>query len=112
MCCLVVLAMISLLLLAKSKLVQTGKVTILVNDDEDRAITCSAGSNLLTTLANQKVFIPSACGGGGTCGQCRVQVHSGGGDLLPTEQGHINRGEAKDNWRLSCQVKVKEDMAI
>jgi len=112
MCCLVVLAMIALLLLAKSKLVQSGQVTILVNDDADRAITCSAGSNLLTTLANQKVFIPSACGGGGTCGQCRVQVHSGGGDLLPTEQGHINRGEAKDNWRLSCQVKVKEDMSI
>ncbi len=108
----VVMAMVALLLWAKSKLVQSGPVCITVNEDEDKAMTCSAGGNLLTTLSSQKLFIPSACGGGGTCGQCRVQIHAGGGDLLPTEEGHITRGDAKENWRLACQVKVKEDMAI
>jgi len=108
----VVMAMIALLLLAKSKLVQSGPVCITVNEEEDKAMTCSAGDTLLGTLSGQKLFIPSACGGGGTCGQCRVQVHDGGGDLLPTEKGHISRGDAKENWRLACQVKVKEDMAI
>ncbi|MDP6850890.1 MAG: 2Fe-2S iron-sulfur cluster-binding protein, partial [Planctomycetota bacterium] len=108
----VVMAMIALLLWAKGKLVQSGPVTITVNEDNDKAMSCLAGNTLLTTLSEQKLFIPSACGGGGTCGQCRVQVHDGGGDLLPTEEGHISRGDAKESWRLACQVKVKEDMAI
>jgi len=108
----VVLAMVVLLLFAKSKLVQSGPVKITINGDEDNVVTCGAGSTLLNTLSEQKIFVPSACGGGGTCSQCRVQVHAGGGTLLPTEEGHISRGEARENWRLACQVKVKEDMDI
>jgi Na+-transporting NADH:ubiquinone oxidoreductase subunit F len=112
MFCFVVLAMVFVLLAAKSKLVASGDVSIIINGKDGDAIPVSPGSSLLTTLANQKIFIPSACGGGGTCAQCRVQVDSGSGGLLPTEEGHITRGEAKDNWRLACQVKVKEDMNI
>ena len=112
MFCFVVLVLVFVLLAAKSKLVASGDVAIVINGKEEGALHVSPGSTLLTTLASQKVFIPSACGGGGTCAQCRVQVDSGGGGLLPTEDGHISRGEAKDNWRLACQVKVKEDMGI
>jgi Na+-transporting NADH:ubiquinone oxidoreductase subunit F len=112
MFCFVVLAMVAILLWAKSKLVQSGDVKIVVNNDEENALSAPAGSTLLATLANQKLFVPSACGGGGTCAQCKVQVHEGGGDLLPTEEGHINRGMAKEHWRLACQVKVKQDMKI
>lgn len=108
----VVLAMVFILLLAKSKLVASGAVSIIVNGDRSKAISVSSGSTLLTTLSEQKLFVPSACGGGGTCGQCTVQVHAGGGSLLPTEKGHISRGQAKEDWRLACQVKVREDMEI
>jgi Na+-transporting NADH:ubiquinone oxidoreductase subunit F len=108
----VVLAMVFILLLAKDKLVASGAVSIIVNGDRSKAISVSAGSTLLTTLSEQKLFVPSACGGGGTCGQCTVQVHAGGGSLLPTEKGHISRGQAKEDWRLACQVKVREDMEI
>jgi len=108
----VVIAMVLILLGAKSKLVQSGDVAIVVNGDESNPLTVSAGSTLLTTLAEKKIFIPSACGGGGTCAQCMVQVDEGGGSLLPTEEGHITRGMAKEHWRLSCQMKVKEDMRI
>lgn len=108
----VVLLMVFILLGAKAKLVSTGNVKIVINEDEAKAISVPAGASLLSTLANQKLFIPSACGGGGTCAQCKVQVDEGGGDLLPTERGHINRGAEKDHWRLSCQVKVKYDMKI
>lgn len=108
----VVLAMVFILLLAKGKLVASGAVSIIVNGDRSKAISVSAGSTLLTTLSEQKLFVPSACGGGGTCGQCTVQVHAGGGSLLPTEKGHISRGQAKEDWRLACQVKVREDMEI
>jgi Na+-transporting NADH:ubiquinone oxidoreductase subunit F len=108
----VVLALVFVILWAKSKLVSSGAVQLVINDDRGNALTVNAGRTLLTTLAEKKLFVPSACGGGGTCSQCKVQVHSGGGSLLPTEEGHISRGEAKENWRLACQVKVKEDMEI
>jgi Na+-transporting NADH:ubiquinone oxidoreductase subunit F len=107
-----VLLMVFVLLGAKAKLVAAGDVKIVINGDEAKALHVPAGSTLLSTLANQKLFIPSACGGGGTCAQCKVQVDEGGGTLLPTEEGHINRGAAKEHWRLSCQVKVKQDMKI
>jgi len=107
-----VLALVFVILWAKSKLVSSGAVQLVINDDRGNALTVNAGRTLLTTLAEKKLFVPSACGGGGTCSQCKVQVHSGGGSLLPTEEGHISRGEAKENWRLACQVKVKEDMEI
>jgi len=94
----VVIAMVLILLGAKSKLVQSGDVAIVVNGDESNPLTVSAGSTLLTTLAEKKIFIPSACGGGGTCAQCMVQVDEGGGSLLPTEEGHITRGMAKEHW--------------
>jgi Na+-transporting NADH:ubiquinone oxidoreductase subunit F len=109
---LVIVALVVVLMVAKSKLVAAGDVTITVNEDPDKAISTRAGDTLLNTLAAQKIFIPSACGGKGTCGVCKVEVHSGGGALLPTETSHVNRGEARKGVRLSCQVKVKQDMEI
>jgi len=108
----IVLALVLVILFAKSKLVSSGDVTISINGDPEKAVTTAAGGKLLGALADQGIFIPSACGGGGTCGQCRVDVHSGGGDILPTEEGHINKREAKAGCRLACQVAVKQDMAI
>jgi Na+-transporting NADH:ubiquinone oxidoreductase subunit F len=92
--------------------VASGNVTITINDDPDKAIATQAGSTLLNTLAAEKIFIPSACGGKGTCGVCKVNVIEGGGALLPTETSHVSRGEARQGTRLSCQVKVKQDMKI
>lgn len=97
---------------AESKLKETGEVTIQINDDPDKDITVQAGSNLLNTLAANEIYLPSACGGGGTCGTCKCQVFEGGGDILPIEENHINRKMARDHWRLSCQVKVRESMKI
>ena len=91
-----VLAMVFIILWAKSKLVSSGAVQIVINDDRENTMTVNAGRTLLTTLAEKKLFVPSACGGGGTCSQCKVQVHRGGGGLLPTEAGHISRREAKE----------------
>jgi Na+-transporting NADH:ubiquinone oxidoreductase subunit F len=108
----VIVALVVVLMIAKSKLVPSGDVTITVNDDPDKAIVTPAGDTLLNTLSAQKIFIPSACGGKGTCGVCKVEVHEGGGALLPTETSHVSRGEARDGVRLSCQVKVKQDMKI
>jgi Na+-transporting NADH:ubiquinone oxidoreductase subunit F len=108
----VVIALVVVLMIARSRLVQSGEVKILINGDPDKALTANAGSTLLSTLAENQIFIPSACGGQGTCGVCRVTVNEGGGSILPTETGHINRGEAREGCRLSCQVKVKEDMDI
>ncbi|MEW6994367.1 NADH:ubiquinone reductase (Na(+)-transporting) subunit F [Colwelliaceae bacterium MEBiC 14330] len=108
----IVLALVLVILFAKSKLVSSGDVTININGDPEKAVTTAAGGKLLGALADQGIFIPSACGGGGTCGQCRVEVHSGGGDILPTEQGHITKREAKEGCRLACQVAVKQDMEI
>ena len=104
------LLLISVLLFVKQKLSPSGPVKILINGE--REIEVSSGGTLLSTLGNQKIFLPSACGGGGTCAMCKCQVHEGGGDILPTETGHIKRREQKDNWRLACQVKVKEDMVV
>lgn len=108
----VILALVALLLGARSKLVASGDVLIKINGGGEHDVTTSAGSTLLNTLAAEKIFIPSACGGGGTCGVCTVKVLEGGGALLPTEESHISRGEAREGWRLSCQVKVKEDIEI
>lgn len=108
----VLLLLVLILLFAQSKLVQSGDVKIIVNGDEANPLIASAGSTLLSTLSGQKVFLPSACGGGGTCAMCKCQVMEGGGDVLPTEVGHLSRTEQKEQVRLSCQVKVKQDMRI
>jgi len=108
----IVIALVLVILFAKSKLVSSGDVTININGDPEKAVTTAAGGKLLGALADQGIFVPSACGGGGTCGQCRVEVHSGGGDILPTELGHITKREAKEGCRLACQVAVKQDMEI
>ena len=107
-----IVSLVGLLMVARRQLVATGDVTITVNDDPDKCLNTPAGGTLLGTLAANKIFIPSACGGKGTCGVCKVKVRSGGGALLPTETSHISRGEARDQVRLSCQVKVKQDLAI
>jgi len=106
----IVLALVSIILFAKSKLVSTGNVTLNINDKKE--IVTSVGGKLLNTLADQEIFVSSACGGGGTCGQCKVKIHEGGGDILPTELGHITKREAKEGARLSCQVSVKQNMKI
>ena len=107
----VTLVLVGLLLFAKAKLTSSGEVTIDINGGE-KVITTESGSTLLATLANNKVFLPSACGGGGSCGMCKCQVIEGGGDILPTETGFITRKMAKEHWRLGCQVKVKENLKI
>lgn len=109
---LIVLTLAILLMIAKAKLVASGNVKIIINDDPSKALTAPVGGTLLGTLADQKIFIPSACGGKGSCGVCKVVVKDGGGAILPTEQTHINRGMAKKGYRLACQVKVKQDMKI
>jgi len=108
----VIVTLVTFLMVARSKLVATGEVTILVNEDADKALRTAAGSTLLGTLAANKIFIPSACGGKGSCGVCKVSVTDGGGAMLPTEVSHINRGEEREGVRLACQVKVKGDMEI
>ena len=108
----VVLALVAVILVARSKLVASGNVRILINNDESKAISVPAGGKLLNVLADNKVFVSSACGGGGTCAQCKVHVHEGGGEILPTETGHINKREAGEGMRLSCQVNVKQDMKV
>ena len=108
----VVLALVAVILAARSKLVSSGDVTISINNDPEKSITVAAGGKLLQTLADQGIFIPSACGGGGTCAQCKCEVHSGGGSMLPTEESHFTMREAKEGWRLSCQVAVKQDMEV
>ncbi|WP_415884511.1 NADH:ubiquinone reductase (Na(+)-transporting) subunit F [Neptuniibacter sp. QD29_5] len=108
----VVLALVAVILAARSKLVSSGDVTININNDPEKSITVPAGGKLLQTLADSGIFIPSACGGGGTCAQCKCEVHAGGGSMLPTEESHFTMREAKEGWRLSCQVAVKQDMDI
>lgn len=109
---LIVLALVLVILFAKSKLVPEGDITISVNGDPEKAIITSAGSKLLGALSSSGIFVSSACGGGGSCGQCRVKIKSGGGDILPTELDHISKGEAREGERLACQVNVKTDMEI
>lgn len=106
----VTLLLVLVLLFAKKKLVQSGDVTITMNGDEK--LTTAAGKSLLSTMADNNIFLSSACGGKGSCGQCRLQVEKGGGEALPTEAVHFTRRELKNNWRLACQVKVKNDMDI
>jgi Na+-transporting NADH:ubiquinone oxidoreductase subunit F len=108
----VVLVLVGVILAAKNQLVQSGDVTITINDDPDKTLVVPAGGKLLNTLAAEKVFISSACGGGGTCAQCTVSVLEGGGEILPTELSHISKRDARAGMRLSCQVAVKQDMKI
>jgi len=108
----IILALVFALMYAKSRLVSSGDVAIVINDDPEKAIHTHAGGTLLNALAEQKIFIPSACGGKGSCGVCKVTVKDGGGAMLPTELSHISRGEAREGCRLSCQVKVKQDLKI
>ncbi len=109
---LIVLVLVLVILFAKSKLVPTGDITISINGDAEKSLVTKPGGKLLGTLGGAGIFIPSACGGGGSCGQCRVKVKSGGGDILPTELSHISKGEAREGERLACQVAVKTDMDI
>ncbi|ABN60285.1 NADH:ubiquinone reductase (Na(+)-transporting) subunit F [Shewanella baltica] len=109
---LVVCLLVIVILIAKKQLVASGEVTISINEDAEKSIQVAAGDKLLGALASQSIFIPSACGGGGTCGQCRVKIKSGGGDILPIEMGHITKKEAKEGCRLACQVSVKTDMEL
>ena len=106
----IILLLVSMLLGVKAKLLPSGPVALKINGQDDFKV--SSGATLLNTLGNNKIFLPSAFGGGGTCIQCRCQVISGGGEILPTEKPHFSRKEIADGWRLGCQVKVKEDMVI
>lgn len=106
----IVIALVVIILIAQAKLVSSGDVEILINDE--KTITVPAGGKLLQTLAGNNIFLASACGGGGSCAQCRCVVNEGGGSILPTEEAHFNRREQNDGWRLSCQVPVKQNMKI
>lgn len=106
----IIITLVAMLLFARKKLTPQGEVILTIN--EEKKLTVNPGSTILSTLSAEKIFLPSACGGGGTCAMCKCQVHSGGGSILPTEVGYFTRKEAQNNWRLGCQVKVKEDMEI
>ncbi|MHC1703043.1 MAG: NADH:ubiquinone reductase (Na(+)-transporting) subunit F [Tenuifilaceae bacterium] len=106
----VIVFLVTMLLYAKAKLAPSGPVTLKINDDIEMSV--DSGSTILTTLSNEKIFLPSACGGGGTCGMCKCQVLVGGGIILPTEVGFFTRKQILDDWRLGCQVKVREDIEI
>jgi Na+-transporting NADH:ubiquinone oxidoreductase subunit F len=108
----IVLFLVAVILLSRSKLVSVGNVKIHMNEDPEKTIEVPVGGKLLGALAEKKIFVSSACGGGGTCAQCRVIVKQGGGDILPTEEGHFSKREIKEGWRLSCQVAVKQDLDI
>ena len=107
----IILVLVIILLYAKKKLLPFGKIKININDGE-KVMTVDPGQSLLSTLVNSKIFMPSACGGGGTCGMCRCRVTDGAGSILPTETGFFTRKEQQNNWRLACQVKVKEDIKM
>jgi Na+-transporting NADH:ubiquinone oxidoreductase subunit F len=106
----IILLLVILLLYLRKKLTPQGKVKISINDEKELEV--SPGSTLLSTLSNTEIYLPSACGGGGTCAMCKCQIFEGAGDILPTEKIHFSRKEQQDNWRLSCQVKVREDLKI
>ncbi|AQZ95608.1 NADH:ubiquinone reductase (Na(+)-transporting) subunit F [Halopseudomonas phragmitis] len=106
----VVLTLVAVILIARSKLVSSGDISIEINGE--RTITVPAGGKLLNTLSDNGIFLSSACGGGGTCAQCKCIVEAGGGEMLPTEETHFTKREAKEGWRLSCQTPVKQDMKI
>ena len=106
----IVLLLVAILLIAKAKLTPQGEVKLVINDEEEMEV--KPGATILSTLSENKIFLPSACGGGGTCGMCKCQVTEGGGSILPTEKGFFTRKEQADDWRLGCQVKVRNDMQI
>ena len=108
----VILVLVGILIVAKEKLTPAGDLKLVINGDEDHPLVVEPGATLLNALATKAVFLPSACGGGGTCAMCRCQILEGGGDVLPTETNHLNRKEVADHWRLACQVKVKQDMTL
>ncbi|WP_274968770.1 NADH:ubiquinone reductase (Na(+)-transporting) subunit F [Succinimonas amylolytica] len=108
----IIMILVVFILIAKRIMVNSGDVTIGINNDADKAIQVPAGDKLLTSLASQGIFVPSACGGGGACGQCKVRVSKGGGDVLPIEYSHLSKREIRDGWRLACQVGVRQDMEI
>ncbi|MDE6086534.1 MAG: 2Fe-2S iron-sulfur cluster binding domain-containing protein, partial [Muribaculaceae bacterium] len=107
---LITIVLVIVLLVAKKYLVNSGDVEITMNGDKH--LTVKTGASLLSTLANDNIFLSSACGGKGSCGQCKVQIESGAGEILPTEAVHFTRKQIKENWRLACQVKVKENLDI
>jgi Na+-transporting NADH:ubiquinone oxidoreductase subunit F len=109
---LVILALSFMLIAAKKRLVPQGDVKIVVNGDEENPIIVQPGASLLTALSDRSIFLPSACGGGGTCAMCECHIDEGGGDVLPTELNHLTRKEVAENKRLACQVKVRSDMQI
>ncbi len=108
----ITLILVTILTIAEKKLVPQGDVDIIINDDFDKKIKVKPGNTLLSALSSNSIFIPSACGGGGTCAMCKCQIIEGGGQILATEKTHISPSQAKENWRLGCQVKIKEDMKI
>jgi Na+-transporting NADH:ubiquinone oxidoreductase subunit F len=108
----VVTILVGLILLLEAKVVQKGDRTIIINEDEEKSLTVSGGATLLSSLVGNNILLPSACGGGGTCGMCRCKVTDGGGNILPTELAHLTRTEKKENIRLACQLKVKNDLRI
>ena len=108
----IILLLVLVIIFARSKLVSTGNVSIEINGDASNPIVVPAGAKLLQTLADNNIFLASACGGGGTCSQCKCQVFEGGGSILAAEESHFNSTQQKDGWRLSCQVPVKNDLKI
>ncbi|MGO1395334.1 MAG: NADH:ubiquinone reductase (Na(+)-transporting) subunit F [Halomonas sp.] len=108
----IVISLTAIILAARSKLVSSGDVTIEVNGDPEHTLSTQAGGKLLNTLAANGIFLSSACGGGGSCAQCKCRVEEGGGSILPTEESHFTMREKKEGWRLSCQVPVKQDMKV
>lgn len=108
----IVMLLVAFILVTRSWLIPAGKVFLNINRDEEKSLSVDPGEKLLNVLGNHDIFIPSACGGGGTCAQCRVKIKSGGGDILPTETAHITKREARQGYRLSCQVNVKQDMEL
>ena len=107
----VILLLVAILLYVKHKLTPSGELSVDINDEERKIVT-TPGTNLLSVFSENKIFLPSACGGKGSCGMCTCQVHDGGGSILPTETGFFTRKEQANNYRLACQVKVKEDMKV
>jgi Na+-transporting NADH:ubiquinone oxidoreductase subunit F len=108
----IIMLLVVLILLSRAWLIPAGEITLNINDDKEKSLTVAPGGKLLGVLGAHDIFIPSACGGGGTCGQCRVRITSGGGVILPTETAHINKRDAREGYRLSCQVSVKQDMSL
>jgi Na+-transporting NADH:ubiquinone oxidoreductase subunit F len=108
----IVLVLVAIILFAKSKLVASGNAKITINDDPNKSIEVKVGDKLLNSLSDSKIYLPSACGGGGTCGECKCIITEGGGDVLTTEKGKLSRKQIRQNYRLSCQVPVKNDMKI